>query len=345
MKIGIDCRLINRHQNTGISRYTEYLVEYYLTHFQQGDVYLFTNDYKFSHEFCNIVYTKLKPYNILDFFKFPALVEKLSLDIYHSPFYSGLHRKVDNLINIVTVHDLMYQIVPNFFSSVWLSNYLKKSYFNYIVRKSVLNADELIAVSKTTQADVQSNFQLESTHIPEDSEIASESNDMILSEHLLEFKRFFFYCGNNRPHKNVEFIVRFFNNNLHLPPLVLAGKGHKSSLNVIAVGIVSDMQLNALYRGSTAFIFPSYYEGFGLPVIEALRNNSFVIASKISAFLEFRSDNIFYFSSNSELELSEAVKKAMNETFSPEDSFFEYYSKNRIYGLHDLILNKYKTNK
>jgi glycosyltransferase involved in cell wall biosynthesis len=343
MKIGIDCRLINRHQNTGISRYTEYLVEYYLSRFQQSDVYLITNDYNFSHETCNVVYTNLKPYNIINFFKFPTFVEKLSLNVFHSPFYSGLHRKVDNLINLVTIHDLMYQIVPSFFSSVWLSNYLKKSYFNYIVKRSVLNADELITVSQTTQADVRSKFRLDSTHIPEDSEIASESNSIILSEHRLELKRFFFYCGNNRPHKNVEFLVRFFNSNPHLPPLVLAGKGHKSSLNVIAVGIVSDMELNALYRGSVAFIFPSYYEGFGLPVIEALRNKSFVIASKIPAFLEFQNKNIFYFSNTSELELSAAIKKALNATFSPDDSFFEYYSKNRIYGLHDLILNQYKT--
>lgn len=338
MKIGIDCRLINKTQNTGISRYTEFLIDYYLSRFEEKNIYLITNDLDFIHLNCNTVYTKLKPFSIWDFIFFSNFIKNLDLNLFHSPFYSGFFKKIANLKTIVTVHDLMYQLLNNYFDANQIFNSFKVFYFNFIVKRSLVIADNIISVSITTQNDVFNVFGLESQHIPEDSEIEQSADYSILEKYCLENKKFYFYCGNSRPHKNINFIINIFNSNPNLPPLVLAGKGHLTSKNVIATGIVSDEELKALYESCLAFVFPSRYEGFGLPILEALRCGSFVIASNISAFLEFKSKNILFFELDNEKDFTEVLLKTMNQEYLSDECFFDYYGKKRIYELSDILI-------
>lgn len=343
MKIGIDCRLINKIHNTGISRYTEFLIEYYISRFGVSNIILITNDISYENDVCRVVHTKLKPYNILNFFQFSNFVNSIGLDVLHVPFYSALPTKNKNIKVIVTVHDLMYRLVDDFFGTNKILNQFKLFYFDFIVIRSLINADIIVSVSKTTKNDVLTEFGLSSIHIPEDSNIEDNDDFSILNKFNLLKKGYFFYCGNNRPHKNIDFIKEIFNNNLELPPLVLAGNGHQDCENVVVTGVVSEEELNALYKYAIAFVFPSKYEGFGLPVLESLRLETFVIASKIPAFLEFDSKNIFYFELYNKNEFLKAIDKSKKQYFIKEESFFDYYDKRRIYKLNDLMLKDLMT--
>ena len=338
MKVGIDCRLINRTQNTGISRYTEFLIEYYIKCFGSGNVVLITNDTNFEHEDCSVLVTKYKPYTIIHFLNFSKFVECIGLDLFHIPFYSGFYSKKSKIKVVVTVHDLMYRFVNEFFGNNFFVNRIKILYFDFIVKHTLLNADIIISVSETTRNDVKNTFGFDSICIPEDSNIKGDYDLSILAKYKLNYKSFYFYCGNNRPHKNIDFIKNIFKNNPNLPPLVLAGKGHESCNNVIVTGIISENELKALYKSTIAFIFPSKYEGFGLPVIESLRENTFVVASKISAFLEFKSVNIFFFELGNRIEFLEAIQKSKTLDFQI-DSFLNHYDKNHIYQLNDKMLS------
>lgn len=338
MKIGIDCRLINKRQNTGISRYTEFLIDYYGNRFGFNNIILITNDLIFEVGDYKIIYTKLKPFNIFDFFRFSSFIENLKLDLYHVPFYSAFFRKSSTTKVVVTVHDLMYRIVNGFFGKNEVLNYLKIKYFDFIVKKTLINADRIISVSATTKRDVFNIFNCDSVHIPEDSDVFGDNDFSILDKYNLQNKNFYFYCGNNRPHKNLNFIIDFFNENLQLPPLVLAGKGHRDSVNVISAGIVTDQELKALYKSSIAFVFPSTYEGFGLPILESIRSDTFVIASKIDAFLEFRTDNIFFFELGSKEEFLLAIHKTLSKEFIMDRYFLDSYDKRKIYELNDVLL-------
>lgn len=339
MKIGIDCRLINKIQNTGISRYTEFLIQYYISRYGAENIVLITNDGTFNSDGCEVVCTSLKPYNILHFFRFSSFVEGIGLDLLHVPFYSAFFKNNSSIKVVVTVHDLMYRFVKNFFGKNNLFNRFKIRYFDFIVKRSLINADRIVTVSETTKRDVLETYGLDSVHIPEDSCLEGNGDFSILKKYNLAPKGFYFYCGNNRPHKNVNFIVDIFKNNRNLPPLVLAGKGHQSCENVIVTGIVSEEELRALYTSAIAFVFPSQYEGFGLPVLEALRLRTFVLASKTPAFLEFQSQNILYFKLNDKEEFLEAISQLSIRQFVSEDDFFDYYDKDRIYKLNDLMLN------
>ena len=77
--------------------------------------------------------------------------------------------------------------------------------------------------------------------------------------------------------------------------MVLVGHAGKSDDDIIYPGILSDEKIIGLYRNAKAFVFPSKYEGFGLPILEALDNKCPVIASDIPAFREFSNSNITYF--------------------------------------------------
>lgn len=340
MRIAIDGRLINKIQNTGISRYTEFLIEYYLHQFPLDEIILIVNNDKIKYEGLTTVYCANKPFNIIDFLKFTRFIDDLKLDVLHSPFYSGLNRKINGLKNIVTIHDLMYRLVPGFFGKNWLISFMKISYFNFIVKKSLMNAECLISVSQTTCIDVKKNFNLDSHHVPEDSEINSQPDLDIIKKYGLSHKGYYFYCGNNRPHKNLEFVIKIFNNNKKLPPLVLAGKGHECSDNVKAIGIVTDNELHSLYSNAIAFIFPSCYEGFGLPILEALRCRTLVIASNISAFLEFKSSNIYFFKLNDSKQFSSILNLVKDKEYIDEPRFFEYYEKSKIYLLLDKVVSQ-----
>lgn len=338
-KVAIDCRLLNFVQVTGISRYILFLIEYYATKFEPEEMVLITNDKDFNYgRFC-IMYTPLKPYNLLHFLSFPAFIKQKQLLLIHFPFYSGLFLKVNGVKSIVTVHDLMFRIVPNFFNGSFLANFFKKKYYDLIVSRTLKSADKIIAISETTKQDVFACYHLKSEHIPETSEIHATADDSILKTYNLTHKSFFLYCGNARVHKNLDFVVDIFNKNADLPPLVLAGKGHKNSNNVIFTGTVTDEQLKALYQSAIAFIFPSLYEGFGLPILEALSSGTRVVASKIPAFLEFNSKNIGYFELGSESEFVSALKYAISTKFFSEDTFWELYSQSNIYNLTDTLLS------
>jgi glycosyltransferase involved in cell wall biosynthesis len=340
MTVGIDCRLLDKYRNTGISRYTEFLVEYYTTRYGTENVFLITNNKKFKYSNCNVIYTKLKPFNIFHFLFFSSFVNNLNLNLLHVPFYSALFFKNTGIKVIVTVHDLMYKFVADFFSKFKYINQVKILYFDFIVMNSLLNADIIVSVSETTRNDIYNIFGFKSMHISESSEIKGEIDLSILQKFNLKYKYFYFYCGNNRSHKNVDFIVDIFKNNNNLPPLVLAGKGHNNCNNVIATGIVSEEELKALYISSIAFVFPSKYEGFGLPVLESLLSKTPVIASNISAFLEFNSPNIFYFSLDSKDEFLDALARASLHIFNTDEVNLARYSKDKIYELYDKFLDE-----
>lgn len=340
MRIGIDGRLLDKRRNTGISRYTEFLLKYYIMKYGAENIYVIVNSVIDDYKSVHYVNTKLKPFNILHFFRYSSFISTLNLDILHIPFYSGTYFRVNQTKVIVTVHDLMYKLVDNFFNTNYFLNYVKKKYFDFIVKETLRNADTVISVSKTTQADVLYSFNVESVHVPELSIVKANPDDSILKKINVSKKGFFFYCGNNRPHKNLQFVIDVFNSVPNLPPLVLAGAGHYNSNNVKAIGIVTDEELKSLYRSCIAFIFPSKYEGFGLPILESLNCKTLVIASKIPAFLEFKSKNISFFEIGNTKSLIEVIKETMEKNYVEEPHFFAGYSIDKIYSLLDLYCIK-----
>jgi glycosyltransferase involved in cell wall biosynthesis len=336
-KIAIDCRLLDIQKNTGISRYTEYMINYYIDRFGEDGVLIVSN---VCTKYTRIEHaiTDLKPFSIYGFLKFRKFLSGLDICLYHSPFYSSVHRKIEGLKTILTVHDLMYRILPDFFSDNKFINMLARFYYELIVRASICASDKVVAVSAITAKDLKDIFNVDALIIPENSSIKVSADFSITEKNNLNCKGYYFYCGNARRHKNIDFISEVFAKNQDLPPLVLAGHGHKRIKNVMCVGVVWDVELRALYENAIAFIFPSKYEGFGLPILEALNAGGQIVASKIPAFLEFNTPSIHFFTLENESEFLSALISAKNNPKETAADFFADYSDEFIYSRFNEML-------
>ncbi len=321
MKILVDGRLISKNP-TGISRYSLELIESYIEKYGENNLtVLLNNDVDIK---CVKVFTKLKPYNLFHFLLFPFLISVKKYDVFHIPFYVGPFIVFNKKVKIIlTIHDLMFLLVPNFFSKIKILNHLGKLYYGTLVRLSLNVSDVIISVSKTTQRDLIDNYKKKSLIIPEGINLRLESNltSSDCNKRLLE-NNFFLYVGNNRPHKNVDFLIDVFNEYSGINKLVIVGhsknKSHKNK-NLIYLSNISDSELKELYQNCRAFIFPSKYEGFGLPILEAIANRAIVFSSNQGALKEFSFKSLYFFDPLNKMELLELMHNIDKYKFNKQD--------------------------
>lgn len=295
-KILLDCRLMTA-KPTGISRYSETLLGWFIARFGAENVTALVNEPRPDID-CRQQVIGLKAFNMLHWLRFPGWLQQQDYTHYFSFHYSGLMRPVRGIRSAVTVHDLMFELVPEFFSGR-LKKLIGKRYFRLLVGRSMAASDRVLSVSETTRQDVKALYGHDSAVTGEGLFLTAQPDHAIVAELGLKDRGYLLYTGNNRPHKNIAALLAAFAEVRRTQPaLSLVLVGHRADTaqdGVIYPGFVSDAQLVALYQHARAFVFPSLYEGFGLPIMEALSNGCPVIASDIPAFREFENDNIHYF--------------------------------------------------
>lgn len=200
--------------------------------------------------------------------------------------------------SVVTVHDLKYLFFPSFFG-----NRMKTLYYGWIVRRGIGQAKRIISISEATKRD------LEKLGVPAGKiDVIYEAPTIDTDERgtgvpvQLGGKPYFLFVGVNRPHKNVANLITAFEVLTGRlkdrgPLLVLAGGGFDplrrrfgSNERLVFLGPVGGKALPILYRGSIALVYPSLYEGFGLPILEAMALGTPVITSNCSAMPEVAGD-------------------------------------------------------
>lgn len=189
---------------------------------------------------------------------------------------------------VVTVHGV---------ASRWISTARtsrQEAVWRARVRRAVDAADQVVTVSESSARDVAEVFGVASdrlTTIPHGVDHALYGTDAVLSDEVRAAvpTEFLLYLGNLEPRKNLVELVRAHARVPEAPPLVIAGKpawnaadsvrAIADSSRVVHLGFVSDTDKVALLRSCTAFVFPSLYEGFGFPVLEALAAGAPVITT------------------------------------------------------------------
>ncbi len=347
MQIGIDLRCLMHKNYSGVAEYTYNLLDNLFQIDSQNQYKLFYNsNHDVSINLPNFDYGNVEfigfkyPNKFLNFsfkfFNYPKIDLLLkNIDIFFIPNlnFLALSKKCKKMI---TVHDLSFELFPDFFSK-------KRIFWHKFIKpkKIISNCEKIIAVSENTKNDLINLYQLTDNKIKIiysgiDQQIYKKLDNNLPNFQKIKNKyklpeNFILYLGTIEPRKNIEGIIEAFNllktrnNKLANLNLVIAGnkgwnydkvfqlaKNSNFSKQIKFTGYIDRKDKPYLYNLAQIFIFPSFYEGFGLPVLEAQACGTPVIASANSSFPEILKNSAFLVKPDNLSEISQAILQILN---------------------------------
>ena len=255
----------------------------------------------------------------------PALPASLrSADVLHATNHAAIPPAGDGQRLVVTVHDLAFEYFPKLFPRSW------RALYKLGLRAAVKRADAIVTPSRNTAEDVLSRTDVDPRKlhvVPLASSLPTGALDA--DEVLARLKipsPFVLFVGTLEPRKNLVRLVRAYRRVAAngLPhALVLVGPlgWHHESLmrelalqgpgEILMTGVLSDDELDAVYRAADVFVYPSLYEGFGLPVVEAMARGVPTVTSTTSAVPEVAGDATIGINPRSVREISHAIESLL----------------------------------
>lgn len=338
MKIGVDIRVLMDENYSGIAEYTDYLLRELLNRDDGNEYIFFFNSLKNpKHLFEKWQNPRIKfvrsywPNKIFNYIFQKCLswpkIDSLTgpVDVFWSPHinFSSFGKTAGN--KIITIHDLSFLRYPEFFN-------MRKNFWHKSLNiKKLLNRyDNIVAISENTKHDL-----MELLNIPEEKITVIYSG---LNNGHKETKEissligipYILYLGTIEPRKNVSGLIEAYNflRDRHLPltnyKLVLAGGNGWKNKNIYInakqslyrddicfLGYVSRQEKEWLYQNAKLFVYPSYYEGFGFPPLEAMSHGLATITSDVSSLPEVVTDAALTVNPYSTLDLARAIESLL----------------------------------
>lgn len=326
MRIGVDVTAAVT-QGGGIGRYTRELMQAVTTLDQENTYCLFSAKRLLNFPVPNpipsgpnIHYQASKlaekwHYRLWYRLRLPIPVQLLTgqIDLFHSPDFvlPPVWPKVPTLL---TVHDLSFLHYPNTFPERLVS------YLNQVVPWSIKRATHILADSEATKGDLTNLWHVPAEKVtvllsgvsPDFAPVTAVSQlTAVKTRYALGDAPYLLAVGTIQPRKNYQFLIRAFKPVAEQFPhnlIISGGKGwlyDEMMAEVTAqglegrvrfIGFVDDEDLPSLYSGADLFLFPSLYEGFGLPLLEAMACGVPVISSNASSLPEVGRDTAVYLS-------------------------------------------------
>lgn len=343
MNIGFDAKRAY-HNGTGLGHYSRTLIRSLAAYFPQHEYFLFNPKPselfqlkgKNIHE---VLPSRLLHKTLSSIWRSAWIkndLEKMDIDIYH-----GLSNEIpldihnSGIRSVVTIHDVIFERFPEQYSKIDVEIYKRK--FKYACD----HADKVIAISEQTKEDVMEFYKTPENKItvcyqscnPAFGETVSEKTKQLVKEKYSLPDQYFIYVGSIIERKNLLNICKaiyLLRNELKIP-LVVIGDGTKYKQQVkdfikqngldgqiiflsenplakVSSSFLKAEDFPAIYQSAIAMIYPSFFEGFGIPVLEALCSRLPVITSNVSCLPEAGGDGAYYVDPNSAEDIAEGMK-------------------------------------
>jgi glycosyltransferase involved in cell wall biosynthesis len=354
LKIGFDGKRAARNF-TGLGNYSRYIIRILASYFPENDYNVYSPGTFNSQIAADI--KKLTAVSICHpkspvfsgFWRSYGILGDLISDgvqIYHGlsneiPF--GI--KKTGIVTVVTIHDLIFLRYPHYYS--WFDTKMYDFKFRYACR----NADQIIAISEQTKRDIIQYYQIPEARIEViyqncnpifRAEISGEEQENIKESYSLPDK-YLLSVGTIEARKNLMLIVRALinvNSDIHLVVI-----GRETSYARKVRRFISENNLDhrvhflknvpledlpAIYRQAEIFLFPSQFEGFGIPIVEALHSRIPVIAAAGSCLEEAGGSGSIYIRPDDEKGCAVAINSVLNDPGKKQemvDAGIEYVRK------------------
>lgn len=301
MKIAIDARMIRPDSMHGIARYVYELLCCIKEIKPDHKFYVFINHNSPLEEmewpdFMELIHINSNWISFAEQWEIPRKLKKLGADLFHAPSFVAPILVPCELV--MTIHDLNHLVLPQFYTP------FHQFYYQFFVRSCIRRSRFILTVSQFSKKEIVRNLKLQkekvfvtyngvaANYIPE---VDQEKLDYVREIYELP-EKFIFCLSNNKPHKNVQQLVRAFCYSDLQIPLVLACPVDKNLIRISEnygkkhliyfTKFIDEQHLPAVYSMTHLFVYPSTYEGFGLPPLEAISCGAPVVVARSSSLPE-----------------------------------------------------------
>jgi alpha-1,3-rhamnosyl/mannosyltransferase len=334
MRIVIDARTVSDHF-PGIGRYTFDLIRALARQLDGDELILLFNPALPNTRFdiqslasgsnVRLANTSARPFSLREQVHLPGMLKRLAPDITHFPYPVMPYAAQGRIA--VSIYDAIPIRLPQYFS---LRN---RILYQVTIRLAMRSASRILCPSQATISDLISAFHLDASRLAIVPGGVSESfhplapgeSEPIRTAYSLP-EPYVLYVGSNKPHKNLPALIRAYSHLPKAPVLVVAGeedpryteaRSLAESLALTArirfLGSIPEKALPSLYSGAMVFVFPSKYEGFGLPPVEAMACGVPVACSDIPCLNETVRDAALLFDPGHPESIAAALERIVND--------------------------------
>lgn len=246
--------------------------------------------------------------------------------VYHVPRNTGVPF-FSYLPVIVTIHD----IIPHVFPQKYLSNILERIYYETAIRVSIKRSDKIITISEFSKQELIKHYGVKPEKIAITLLAYNRAFRKIQDAALLKpirekynlHDKYLLAIGGSEYRKNMQRLIHVYQKHFSgaYKLIVIGGKWRDEDLpgkyatdkNIRFLTNIPEKDLIAIYNMAEVFVFPSFYEGFGIPVLEGMACGVPVITSNVSSMPEVGGDAAIYFDPYNEEDMAEKIGKVLHD--------------------------------
>lgn len=337
-RVMIDARYLQA-KTSGIGRYTEHLIKALLSLDETLHLKLVThpsNPTPITHERVSHQTYNAAPNSLRTRFAMSSALELDDIDLFHSPF--NLLPANLRVPAVFTLHDIMWLIDAGYCTDSLWRKIILGGFYKHVIPRSVSEAAQIMTVSDTSRQAIEEYFPKAKGRVhvtyngldPSFAPLPDEQAWALLAPYLEPGQRFVLVVGQGSPYKNhdgalagfleafgddpdVKFVLirRFSRGPAHRLHALMADPRLEG--RIIHLSYVSHQELMAFFSVASIFLFPSLYEGFGLPALEAMACGTPVVSSDIGAPAEICQDAALCVPPRDAQAMGQALKRLMDD--------------------------------